>query len=96
MAVQLLPIGSGQAISDEFTIPNGEAWTLVLNNDQGGMVRYSALVRIEVKDPVGNFFEVAELRGDMTHEGRWLALEAPGTYRIVRYGQVPCGVFALR
>lgn len=95
MAVQLLAIASGEAVSAEFTIPGGEVWTVCLNDSQGPVTAHGALVRIDVKDPDGRFFEIGTLVSDHTHLSNWMVLSASGTYRLRRYGTVECGVFAL-
>lgn len=92
-AAQILAVGSGEASSDDFTITSGETVALCLNDEAGPTVTHGAKVRIELKDPSGRYFEVGEMYSDHNSRNLVAVVNAEGTYRVTRLGDVTCGVF---
>lgn len=89
MATQLLAVGSTSASSSDLVVASGTPVTVVLNNTAAA-VDGDAQVKIEIKDPVGAYFEMARL----TSSQPATSITAAGTYRFTRITGGACGVFS--
>ena len=90
-AAQILAVGTTSASSmPDVAVVAGTPLTVGLNATGGGAVPYNAIVRVELKDPNGNYNVVAILSGHHPET----VISAPGSYRFTRAAGVSCGVYS--
>ena len=92
MATELLAVGSGAANSTDLVVVAGTPVTVALKDAAGPSVS-GAIVKILLKDNVGQYFEVGELFGNRGSNAT--VISAAGTYRFSRDAlSAACGVFS--
>ena len=92
MATEILATGSGAANSADFVVVAGTPATVSLKDATGPSVS-GCMVKILLKDNVGQYFEVGELSGSPGRNATIIV--AAGTYRFSRDAlSASCGVFS--
>lgn len=93
MPANILTVGEGAANSADVTIADGDSLTVCLKDAAGPDPSTDAQVDILLKDDVGQYFKVGDLRSGI--QSRAVVLSGPGTYRFTRIANgVSCGVYS--
>jgi hypothetical protein len=84
----LIPTGTAEAVSADFTLAEGQSTTLFLMNDDGSPVTPAARAFIQIQSGT-QYFKVGQLTG----MGSSAVLTAIGTFRVFKFAStVPFGV----
>lgn len=89
MATELLAVGTTAATSSDLVVTTPV--TVALKDAVGARVGAGALVEIQLKDDLGQYFWVGTLASGINPA---TVIAGEGTYRFVRIAGTSCGVFS--
>lgn len=84
-ALNLLAVGNTAAISQDFTVAQGESATICLKGSDA-----TGEAQIFLKDDAGAYVSLGK---SLTANSPAICITAPGIYRVVRPAGKTCGVF---
>ena len=78
---ELIASGTTEVNSSDIVVADGESTTVFLKSGTGGPIVNGAVASVQIKSSGGHYFTIGTLDKDAPAK----VIQAPGTFRVVRY-----------
>lgn len=78
---EIIASGTTEATSSDIVLADGASTTIFLKSGTGGPIVNDAVAGVQIKSSGGHYFTI----GTLDKDGPAKVIQAPGTFRVIRY-----------